>query len=190
MDWSFECPNGGVTVRREGEWAVCQAISPAHSDGLYKAWLIGERGKALLGTLIPEGGALRLRRRMAVSGLREKGAFPPVGAEIAMAYPLAPEEEPPGQWQWTDCPCRLLGDPALSRALQGVNRGLVKRDTDGFFLAIPYAPVCPFPIPPLFCLGQLAKLGSRWYAVFRFSRQGTPEVLHNFPGEGETESVT
>ncbi len=172
-------------MRQEGEKAICQAIGRPDNEGLYKAWLCGETGRALLGTLIPEGGALRLRRSVSIASLKEKGAWPPVGAEIVMAYPFAPEEPPSEQWSWTDCPCRMFEDRLISHALRGLNRALVKRDADGFFLAAPYAPNCPFPIPPLFCLGWMERLGGRWYVVFRFSRQGVPELLHNFPAGGE-----
>lgn len=190
MEWSFECPNGGVTVHQEGDRALCQAIGCPEGEGLYKAWLVGKEGRALLGTLIPEGGALRLRRNVPISVLKEKGAWPPAGAEIVMAYPFAPEAPPSAQWRWQDCPCRLFADPFLSHALREINRALIKRDMDGFFLAVPYASNCPFPIPALFCLGRLERMGGRWYAVFRFSRQGVPELLHIFPADGENGTVT
>ena len=48
MEWSFECSGGTVTVRQEGERVVCQALGRPESQGLYKAWLLGEEGKALL----------------------------------------------------------------------------------------------------------------------------------------------
>lgn len=190
MEWSFECSGGTVTVRQEGERVVCQALGRPESQGLYKAWLLGEEGKALLGTLIPENGALRLRRNMSAFTLKEKGAWPPVGAEIVMAYAFTPEEPPSSQWCWTECPCRLFTDRVISHALRGVDRALIKRGADGFFLAVPYVPGCPFPIPPLFCLGRIEKMGGRWYTLFRFSRQGAPELLHNFPSNGDNDTVT
>lgn len=56
VDWTFEMQFGVVTVRQEGEQALCQAMGPLEGYGLYKAWLRGAGGKVLLGTLIPEGG--------------------------------------------------------------------------------------------------------------------------------------
>lgn len=190
MEWSFDSPNGAVTVRQEGNKAVCQAIRTADSGGLYKAWLQGPEGRALLGTLIPEGGALRLRRVIEVTALERQGAWPPAGAEVALAYSFAPEPSPPPNWCWTDCPRRLLEDPMLSRCLHGVKRGLLKRDMEGFFLAFPWSRHEPFPIPPLFCLSRLELMPGGRYAVFRFSRQGRPEPLHKFSGEGENRSAT
>lgn len=82
-----------------------------------------------------------------------------------------------GDWLWTDCPGQLLWDRRLAECLAHTPRGLLKRDVEGFFLALPYAEDRPFPIPPLFCLSKLACLSGRWYAVFRFTRQGRPELF-------------
>lgn len=185
MEWSFEGPGGVVTVRQEGDRAVCQAMRPHDDKGLYKAWLRGAGEKILLGTLIPEGGALRLRRIMEVEALERQGAWPPMGGEIVMAYSFSSESAPPPPWCWTDCPRRLLEDPTLSRCLQGVRRALLNRDIEGFFLAFPWSCHEPFPIPPLFCLSQLRLLSGKRYVVFRFSRQGNPELVHNFSDGGE-----
>ena len=190
MEWSFTCKNGAVTVREEGRRAICQAISRAGEGGLYKAWLQGERGRALLGTLIPEGGALRLRRSIEVRQLTGQGAWPPTGAEIVMAYAFTPEAPPPHDWCWTDCPGQLLEERTLREVLRETRRGLLRRDPEGFFLAFPYSDRNPFPIPPLFCLARLERLGGNWYTVFRFSRQGRPELLHNFSGPGDNSNET
>lgn len=190
MEWSFDGPTGAVTVRQEGEKAVCQAIRASDGRGLYKAWLQGSGGKVLLGTLIPEGGALRLRRVLEVPTLERQGVWPPSGAEIVMAYAFTPEAPPPPDWCWTDCPSRLLEDPMLSRCLRGTKRALLKRDVEGFFLALPWSCHDPFSIPPLFCLARLEKLSGRWFCLFRFSRQGRPELLYNFSGGGENRDAT
>ena len=179
-----------MTVRQEGNKAVCQAIRTMEGKGLYKAWLLGAGGRALLGTLIPEGGALRLRRVLEIGDLERQGAWPPEGAEVVLAYPFASEAEPPPEWCWTDCPRRLMADPVLSRCLTGVKRALLHRDVEGFFLAFPWSHHEPFPIPPLFCLSQIKTLGERWYVVFRFSRKGQPELLHKFSGAGENRDAT
>lgn len=190
MEWCFEGPEGAVTVRQEGERAVCQAIRAADKKGLYKAWLLGDGGRVLLGTLIPEGGALRLRRVMEIPALERQGAWPPKGAEVALAFSFAPEAPPSPEWCWTDCPGRLLEDPVLANCLRRVKRGLLNRDMEGFFLAFPWSGGEPFPLPPLFCLARVETMGGRQYAVFRFSRQGRPELLHNFSGAGENRDAT
>ncbi len=187
VDWSFEGANGAVTVRQEGGTAICQALAPS-GGALRKAWLLGTSGRALLGTLIPEGGGLRLRRRIPVEQLRRQGAWPPTGAEIGAVRPPGGGENAPPGWHGVDCPGQLMGDPLLAQALQGVEKALLKRDEEGFLLAFPYGGERPFPIPPLFCLSWLERLGGRWYVLFRFSRRGCPELAHNFQNLGEATS--
>lgn len=190
MEWSFEDAQGAVTVRQEGERAVCQAIR-SKGGGLYKAWLRGAgEARFLLGTLIPEGGALRLRRVVEVATLRREGVWPPVGAETALSYAFTPETPPPSGWCVTDCPGRLLEDRALAETLRNAHRGLVRRDLEGFFLALPWSQRRPFPIPALFCLARVEELAGKQWAVFRFSRQGRPELPHNFSKDGENRGVT
>ena len=190
MEWSFDGPNGVVTVRQEGDKAVCQAIQTADNGGLYKAWLQGAGGRTLLGTLIPEGGALRLHRVMEIGDLKRRGTWPPTGAEVALAYQFTPETPPPADWYWTDCPQRLLEDPEFSLCLSKVKRALLKRDMERFFLAFPWSQHEPFPIPPLFCLSHIQRMAGRQYVVVCFSRQGRPEFLHNFSVGGENMGVT
>lgn len=189
MDWTFETQFGVVTVRQEGEQILCQAIGPLEGHGLYKAWLCGSGGKALLGTLIPEGGGLRLRRTLPLSQLKAQGIWPPTGAEMAQSYPYARSATPPG-WQWTDCPGHLLGERSLSRSLQGMSRALLRRTGERFYLAFPCRPEEPFPIPSLFCLASVERLGEGLHYVFCFSRRGRPEIVHDLADVGDTTSET
>lgn len=189
MEWSFEDRLGSLTVRQEGERAIFQAIARPGDEGFCKAWLRGERGRVLLGTLIPEGGALRLRRTMPVSQLRAQGAWPPVGAEVVRMGTPSREGTPRG-WQWIDCPGRLLKDPLLERTLHRVSRCLLRREEEGFCLAFPKESDGHFPIPPLFCLSGPRKLAGRWYDVFWFSEEGSPQLPHEFEGLGDTTSET
>ncbi len=184
MEWSFEGPKGAVTVRQEGRCAVCQAISRTGEAALFKAYLLGEEGRALLGTLIPEGGALRLRRSIEVAQLKRQGAWPPTGAEIMEAYSFVPESPPEG-WNLCREPGKLMTDPLLRREARRLGPAFLKRDEEGFVLAVAWSKGKPFPLPPLFCLAWPERLGGKWYMLFRFSRQGKPELLHKFSGAGE-----
>lgn len=188
MEWSFESPKGAVTVRQEGRCAVCQAISRAGERALYKAWLSGEKGKVLLGTLIPEGGALRLRRSVEVAWLERQGAWPPKTAEILEAYSLPPQTPPQG-WTRQEEPWRLL-DGELRECGRELRWAFLRQDMDGFFLALPWEKQKPFPLSSLFCLASLEKIEEKWYILFRFSRQGKPELLHKISGVGENRDAT
>lgn len=174
MEWSFEIPKGAVTVRQEGRCAICQAISRVEDRKLYKAWLIGKNGgRVLLGTLIPEGGALRLRRSLEISWLERQGVWPPFGAELLAAYPLN-AQAPPRGWCVQAEPWRLLEEGELRRESGGVRSGFLKRDSEGFWLAFLWERGKEFPLPMLFCLAQVIKMEEKSFVVFRFTPQGKP----------------
>lgn len=189
MKWSFDGPNGGVTIRQEGRQAICQAISGAEGMGLYKAWLRGPTGQVLLGTLIPEGGVLRLRRVLEISQLEGKGAWPPEGAEISLgeARPMPRQAE---GWKWVEQPGKMVSDKLVARMLRNTERTLCRRGESGFSLAFPYSCQEPYPLPGLFCLSTLEKISERWYAVFAFSLRGYPEPVHKISQDGENRKGT
>jgi len=195
MEWCFETSGGAVTVRQEGDRAVCQAIRSVPGDGLYKGWLRGQGNhRCLLGTLIPEGGALRLRRNIPVARLREQGVWPPAGAEIAMSFPFAEaaakprpkQPPPPAGFQWEEKPWNYLSDPLLIACLQRGGRCLIQKGAQGFLLALPFDPGAPFPLPPLFCLSRMEKLDGQNYFLFSFSPEGKPLLPHDFLADGDT----
>ena len=64
---------GWLTVREENGRARIEAELPDDRRGLYKGWLLGAHGRALAGTFVPEGGALKLRRTLSLDELRRQG---------------------------------------------------------------------------------------------------------------------
>ena len=68
--FSLDGGRGWLTVREENGRVRAEAQLPDDGRGLYKAWLLGERGRALAGTFVPEGGALKLRRALSLDELR------------------------------------------------------------------------------------------------------------------------
>lgn len=174
MEWSFEIPKGAVTVRQEGRCAICQAISRTEEQSLYKAWLVGKGGnRVLLGTLIPEGGALRLRRSLEISALERQGVWPPADAELLAVYPLNAQTPPQG-WSIQAEPWRLLQEGELRQSCKGVQSGFLQRDSGGFRLAFSWTKGKEFPLPMLFCLAKPTKLGEVWFVIFQFSDGGKP----------------
>ena len=78
--FSLDGGRGWLTVREENGRARIEAELPDDRRGLYKGWLLGAHGRALAGTFVPEGGALKLRRTLSLDELRRQGAWPPAGA--------------------------------------------------------------------------------------------------------------
>ncbi len=165
---------GWLTVAETGDRVVCAAQLPADGRGLYKCWLSGSEGKALVGTFVPEGGVLKLNRTLPVAQLKSCGAWPPTEAEAVMAFSFT-EKKPsiPEGWRCEPNPARLMGEPLLAQAA-GERSALCRREEGGFSLAYPFDSEKPFPLTPLFCFARLERLEGRDYLVFPFRPGGCP----------------
>lgn len=169
---------GWLAVREAQGRAECKGEIPDDKKGLYKGWLTGAGGRALLGTFVPEGGVLRLSRTLSVTELERQGAWPPAGGEAVLAYSFQKErrERPvPSGWIRVSESARLMGEPLLAQAI-GHIYALQRRDGQGFLLAIPFGTEQPFPLTPLFCFAQIVELDGAFYAVFPFRPGGCPRV--------------
>lgn len=165
----------GLTVREEGPRAVLTAECHDDGRGLYKAYLRSPRGRYLLGTLMPEGGKLRVRRIVSVDELRRQGVWPATKAEAELAFPFR-QEGPPAGWTWAEGPGELFQDPSLSEAAGGLGRVLMRKEGPSFTLACPYESDKEYPFTQLFCVSRLKRLDGRLYALFSFDERGWPVV--------------
>ena len=84
--FSLDGGRGWLTVREENGRARIEAELPDDRRGLYKGWLLGAHGRALAGTFVPEGGALKLRRTLSLDELRRQGAWPVTGGAAELAF--------------------------------------------------------------------------------------------------------
>ena len=174
MERQYALEGGGrLTVQEKGLRAVLTAERPADGRGLYKAYLRGPAGRALLGTLAPEGERLQVRRTLTLDDLKRQGAWPPVGAELELAFPFEREEAPAG-WRWARLEQLRFGEEALRAMALRQKRGLFRPEEGGFLLAWAFSCARPFPMPGLFCLAQPLTLEGERYVCFRFDRNGWP----------------
>ena len=127
---------GSLTVQADGLRAVLTAERASDSRGLYKAYLRGLTGRALLGTLVPENGRLRIRRTLTLDALERQGAWPPVGGEQELAFAFGGEKAPDG-WCWMDPERLTFGEEALRAMAVRQGRMLFRRVDGGFQLAYP-----------------------------------------------------
>ena len=173
-------PEGEVRIREEGLRAVISARGADDGGGLYKLHLLGKGGSLLLGTMLPEGGVLRLRRTILVDQLRRQGLWPPTGAEIRLAYAFGQQTgegtQHPAGWVREDHPARLMWEQLLKECAAPLKGGLLKREGEGFVLALPWEPGGVFPMTPLFCFASAERMDGRGYAVFRFTARGCPRL--------------
>lgn len=170
MERRFEMAGGGVLrLEQNGPRVRLEAERPADGRGLYKAWLTGQSGgRYLLGTLVPEGERLIVRRTVSLGELERARCWPLAGAEAPLAFPFrAPE-----RWYCEQAPARLVKDPVLRGQLRGPM--LCCRQPDGFCLAAPLRPECPVALNGLFCFARAQKIDGKFYLVWAFDGAGEP----------------
>jgi len=164
---------GTLTLRQEGSRVHLEAERPADGRGLYKVWLHGDQGgKFLLGTLAPEGGALRLSRTLPVGTLERAGCWPHFRAEAPLAFSF--NAPPAGRWYCEQHPEQLVRDPVLRERLRGAM--LCRREDGGFSLAAPFRTDCPVRLPALVCLARLERRDGQLHLVWAFDSQGNPRL--------------
>ena len=175
---------GRLTVRQDGRLVQMQVSRADDGCGLYKVWIRGAGGRLLLGTLAPEDGCLRLHCRLAIGQLERAGCWPVTGGESVLTFSFERS-----QWTREWHPDRLVKDMVLKRVISG-QTVLLRRQEGGFCLAVPFDPVRPFPLEPLFCLGEVRRVEGRLHAVFSFDRTGTPVAPHNARDCGENSGTS
>lgn len=164
---------GTLTLRQEGPRVHMEAERPADEKGLYKVWLHGDQGgKFLLGTMIPEGGMLRLRRTLSASTLERAGCWPRFRAEAPLAFAFSGQD----RWYCEQHPELLVSDPLLRERLRGAM--LCRRDSSGFALAAPFRTDRPVRLPALFCLSQVVRRDGQPHLVWEFDLDGNPKLPH------------
>lgn len=174
---------GTLTVRQDGVRVHMEAERPPDGKGLYKVWLRGDQGgKLLLGTLVPEGDALRLRRTLSVGTLERAGCWPRFRAEAPLAFSFG--EAPGGKWYCEQHPERMVRDPVLKAQISGAM--LCRREKEGFVLSAPFAADRPVRLPSLFCLAGVERREGKLYMVWYFNAEGEPEFPHKKENPGQT----
>lgn len=177
MEERLNMGGGGVlTLRQDGPRVHIEAERPQDGKGLYKVWLHGDQGgKLLLGTLVPEDGALRLRRTLSVSALERAGCWPRFRAEADLAFAFGSPSG--GRWYCEQHPDRLVADPVLRARLQGAM--LCRKGPEGSFaLSAPFRTDRPVRLPALFCFSQVERRDGQLYMVWNFDPEGNPKFPH------------
>ena len=180
MAQRLELEGGGwLEVREDGtqvHLSVCRGMDGA---GLYKAWLRGSGPDFLLGTLMPEGGCLKLQRTLSLDSLKRANCWPVLGGKAAMSFPFTGVEkrEVFSAWRWEHRPSARFSDPVLAEAVGSWGSMLFRELGDGFQLAAPFDSRRPFPITMLFCLAQILPVDGQSHIVFTFAPDGSPRQI-------------
>ncbi len=78
---------GNVTLSWDELCVTLHASARWRGEGICKLFAVGEGGRCILGTLVPENGRLVLERTLPLSQLRRAGAWPVSGVAVSLLYP-------------------------------------------------------------------------------------------------------
>ena len=134
---------GALETRREGAYTLFEARC-AYLPGVRRLRVFGEGGSGCLGVMQPEGGELRLRRKLSRADMR--------GFPENIAYAGFAEERSP-------VPPQKKAAPAAAAAGDGAP--LIVTEGEERYLALPCA--LQSPRPGL----RLREIGGRSYLLFR-----------------------
>ena len=185
QQWKME-GGGSLSLKEDGLRVRLEASRPEDGLGLYKAWVLGERGRFLLGTLAPEDGCLKVRRTVSRQSLMEAGCWPVVGGRCALTWTFVQPQGGEGTgWQLELHPERLCRDPLLQESLRGRVDLWIRKSETKTLLSAPFRPREPFPLPLLFCLAQVELREERPWLVWTFDEEGEPIVpVHRTKAKG------
>lgn len=185
MEQWLDMEGGGqLRIQSNGSRVLLVAERTPDSRGLYKVWLLGRQGRELLlGTLIPENGALRLSRTMMQGELERRGCWPPEGAQVRLSFSFSGESG----WYEEHHPERFIAEPLLQGKMKG--SVLCRRRGEEVSFALPFRPDAPLALNTLFCLAQVERLDGRVYLVWRFDGAGQPRVPEGVQKEGQERKV-
>ena len=165
---------GSLRLEEDGLRITVTVRLPDDRRGLYKAWLTGGGGgELLLGTLLPEGGVLTLRRQMSVDQLKRAGVWPPEGGRVCLVFPSEGGALPEG-WCRVEKLEALLEDCVLRGQAEGRRGVLYRPEPWGKTVALPFGWGGPVPLEAAFCLLCPAELEGRSYLLLALDEGGQP----------------
>ena len=135
-------------------------------DGLYRAFLLGERGELALGVLAPEDGRLTVCRRLYNRDVAALGKL--LRGEARRSFRF---EETELCWRETCCPAQLFHSRFLIDRLRPAGRGWWRREGSVLLLALPLEEGKDFTLEALFCLGRIQRVEGSRCVVYAFREE-------------------
>ena len=135
-------------------------------DGLYRAFLLGERGELPLGVLAPEDGRLTVCRRLYNRDVAALGKL--LRGEARRSFRF---EETGLWWRESCCPAQLFHSRFLIDRIRPAGRGWWRREGSVLLLALPLEEGKPFPLEALFCLGRIQRVEGSRCVVYAFREE-------------------
>lgn len=157
---------GRVLVGREGSRREVRVSMEKQEDGIYRAYILGERGELALGVLAPEGRRMTLCRWLYS---RDIEALGPLSRGEARRSRSFLREEP---WE--------RAAPEMARQISPLLRdaGTVwsRREGERTLAALAWDKGKPFPLPSLFCMARVGLAEGRRVVIYAFDAKGRPQM--------------
>lgn len=160
---------GELSAEREALYTCFSARCTLPGEGLWCAWIVGDRGELRLGVLEPQGSAGVIRRRFSHRMIAPVGRL--LRGEIRPAAAVV-EEAP--DWVPVSDVAALFRSDGLRQRLREVPGLLWRREGETLLLAVPYEPRRPMPLMPLFCFARPRRVRGERYLVFAFDGREEP----------------
>ena len=154
---------GHVILTIQGGRTQVEVSCRRDNGGLFRAYLLCEKGEYPLGVLEPKGENMGLRRTVRSGELQALGTI--WRGELRMSYAFSHQT----QWQ----PLAAAGEffqknPQFARELANIQGALWRQERNVRQLALPYRLDQPFPMTALFCFAQIQTIEGQAYVVYRF----------------------
>lgn len=170
----------GILHCRDAEVRTSFSFRCARPDaGLYKAYLSGSEGQALLGTPIPEGNCLMLNRTLTHHAMKTAGVFPPLRCELVLYSVNGTTSSAQKGWRFARSDDLNALTSALGQRFRNQPQLWYARRPNGFALAIPWRLGQEIPVLPLICFAKMKYLDGRTFLQFEFDEMGKPHVLYD-----------
>ena len=159
-------PSGELVTEREALYTWFTARCKRPREGIWCAWVIGNRGELRIGVLEPMGNQAVIRRRFSDRMTQPLGKI--VRGEIRSASAETVD------WEAITEPGQLFRTPWLRRQLRGMGGTLTRKEGGKRFLALPYDQKSHFPLPALFCFAHIKYIREQSYVVYVFDDKEWP----------------
>ena len=157
---------GRVLVAREGPRREVRVSMEKREDGIYRAYLLGERGELALGVLAPEGRRMTLCRWLYSRDLEALGTLRRGEARCSRSFF--------GGELWERVPPERAGE--ISPLLRGEGPLWRRKAGERTLAALPWDKGQPFPLPGLFCMAAVGQVEGRSVVIYAFDAKGSPQT--------------
>ncbi len=124
-----------------------------------------------LGVMMPKGDGFEYRRSFSTNDLKNIGiddisGFTIAGDESSKVH-IDTNNHEDNEWKVTNEPWQYLEEGEFRHVFSACNEALVSTNEEFVRIAVPIVKNEPFPLMPIFCLGEIQKINENLHLVFK-----------------------